>query len=155
MNPLLPALDRAIDLLSQCSYRLAQAGRSAESDRFSFNPLSILSGPLKYWRWHQAKKLYAEAARELTPVRAKVTLPEADVAMPSMDILNDLFDYSAISPSRLADIRNPNKVSPLRQMFGAELTVQNKFETARLEVDHLLSEVGLVHLKLRSTPAIA
>ena len=152
MTSLLPALDRAIELLSQCSYRLAQAVRNAESDRFSFNPISaLLGGPLKYWRWHQAKKLYAEAARVLTPVRAKVTLPDADVAMPAMDILNDLFEYSEISPSRLADIRNPNKVSPIKQMFGAELNVQNKFATARLEVDHLLSEVGLVRAKLGSS----
>jgi hypothetical protein len=150
-NPLLPALDRAIDLLSQCSYKLALAVRSAESDRFSFNPLSVFSGPLKYWRWHQAKKLYAEAARELTPVRAKISLPDADVAMPAMDILNDLFEYSDISPSGLAAARNPHRINPLRQMLGAELSVQNKFATAQLEVDHLLSEVGLVRAKLGSS----
>src|SRR5688500_17157578 len=116
MKALLPALDRAIELLSQCSYRLAQAVRNAENDRFTFNPVAaLLGGPLKYWRWHQAKKLYAQAARELTPVREKVTLPDADVAMPAMDILNDLFEYSEITPSRLAGIRNPNRINPLRQ----------------------------------------
>jgi hypothetical protein len=147
MDPLLPAVDRALQLLSRCSLKLALAARAAETDRFSFSPLSIFYGPLKYWRWNEAKKLYAEAARVLTPVRKSVSLPDAELAMPAIDILNDLFDFVDITPS---DLGAP-KISRWRHMFGAELTVQNKFETARLEIDNLLSEVGLLHAKLRAT----
>jgi hypothetical protein len=133
--------------LPRCALALAEAARWADRNRFTLDPRGALAGPIKYWKWRTAKKLYAEAARELAPVKDK--LPGADLAVEKIDILNDLFGYGDITPSRLASL-NWKGPSPIKQLFGAKINAQQRFETARLEVDNLMSEVGSLHAKLRT-----
>ena len=155
-HPLLPTVGRALDLLGDASYLMAQAARSADADRFSLSPLSIFAGPMKYWRWHKAKKLVARAAAELDAVRERRNdVPDASQAaieISHLDTINDLFDVLPFS-GRING--TPGGPSRLKQNLGQEMTVLQRIETAKLGVDHLMSEVGLLHARLRGEAARA
>jgi hypothetical protein len=47
----------------------------------------------------------------------------------------------------------PGGPSRIKQNLGMETTVYHRIETARLGVDHLMSEVGLLHKRLRGEAA--
>jgi hypothetical protein len=147
MTSLVPTLEHAIDVLSRCSLALARAARWADLDRSGLDPRKLIAGPMKFWKWRSARKLYAEAARDLAPLRAEGRLSNANLAFSKLDLLNDLFGISELVPSRLGTLSGP---SPVKQMLGAEISTYQRFETARLEVDHLLSEVGTLHARLRA-----
>jgi len=153
-HPLLPFADRALHLLGDASLLLARAANSADADRFSFSPLSVFAGPLKYWRWHKAKKLVAQAAAELDSLRAqRRDVPDASDAaidISQLDAINDLFD---VLPFSVRLNGTPGGPSRIKQNIGMETTVYHRIETARLGVDHLMSEVGLLHKRLRGEAA--
>ena len=149
-HPLLPTVDRALTLLSEASMLLVEAARWAERDRFSFSPLAVFSAPMKYWKWHKAKQRVTAAAVELETLRGqRADVPsttDATIDVSQLDAINDLFDVFPFSVRRVG---TPGGPSPIKQQFGVETTVLHQIETARLGVDHVMSEVGLLHARLR------
>jgi hypothetical protein len=147
---LLVAIERTIETLTEASLLLAQAARWADRDR-GLSPLSLLGGPMKYWKWHRAKQRLADAIEQIDQLRARsaevADLPEAAVAFSKLDMVNDLTDAL---PFNVRRVGTPGGPSPLRQQLGVETTVYHQIETARLGVDHLLSEVGLLHARVRA-----
>jgi hypothetical protein len=150
-HPLLPLVDEALGKLTQAMIFLGQASKWADRDRSDMNPLAVLGGPLKYWKWHKAKKAVREADAIIQKLRVQCAqardLPDLDVAIPKLDMISDIFDAFPFS------LRRPRTVSPLKQMFTPETTALNEIETTRVTVDHAMSEVGLLHAKLRAKPA--
>jgi hypothetical protein len=149
-HPLLPIVDRALHLLGQASLLLAQAAKWADRDRFSLNPAAFFAGPLKYWKWHKAKKAVAQAAAELETLRGmRKDIPESDqavVEISKLDAINDIFE---VFPFRTRMTGTPGGPSRFKQQVSFETTVLQQIETTRVGVDHLMSEVGLLHARLR------
>jgi hypothetical protein len=149
MSNELAAVQTVLDTLSEASLLLVYAARWAERDRFSFNPASAVLAPvLKYWYWHRAKKRIELAAQQLDAAHAQTgDVVLADIGFSKLDAINDLFDVFPFSIRRVGTKGGP---SPIKQQFGVETTVLNQIETSRTTVDHVLSEVGLLHAKLRA-----
>jgi hypothetical protein len=145
---LLPVVERALEHLTQASLFLAQAAKYADSDRFSFNPLSVFAGPLKYWKWSKAKKSVTAAAAELETLRGQRSdVPDAaQIDLSNLDAINDLFD---VLPFRTRLTGTKGGPSRLKQQIGFETTILHEIETTRVTVDHVLSEVGLLHKRIR------
>jgi len=154
INTQLPIVDRALQLLGEASYLMAQAGNHAEADTFSFNPLSAFSGILKYWKWNKAKKKVNEAASELAKLRGlRKDIPDVEgLEISKLDAINDMFD---VLPFRTKLMGTPGGPSRLKQnLIGVEGAVANEIQTSRLGVDNLMSEVGLLHARLRKEAGI-
>jgi len=155
MHPLLPRVDEALGKLTEASLLLIDAARDADSDRMGLSPLSLIGGPMKYWKWHKAKKKVAEAAVLIAELRtackeAKDLPPEIDIDMSKLDMVNDLFDVLPFSVGRVG---KPGQPSWIKQRLSPEMTVLQQIETARLTVENAQSEVGLLHAKLRAKSA--
>jgi hypothetical protein len=151
MSNQLAAVQTVIDTLTEASLLLVHAARWADRDRFSFSPIAVFAPPLKYWYWHRAKKRVELAAQQLDALRAPIGESLADVGFSKLDAVNDLFDMFPFSITRVGTKGGP---SPIKQQFGVETTVLHQIETSRTTVDHVLSEVGLLHAKLRATSAV-
>jgi len=151
-SSLLASVGAIIDTLTDATILLVEAARYAEQDRFSFNPLAVFAGPLKYWKWHKAKQKVGDAVRQIDGLRSQRAefgeLPVTLVEFSKLDAINDVTDSLPFSVTRVGTKGGP---SPLKQQFGVETTVLHQIETTRLSVEHLLSEVGLLHAKLRAT----
>jgi len=146
----LDAVGEIITVLSDASLFLARAARWADRDR-SLSPLNLLGGPMKYVTWYRAKRRVAAAATLISALRAHIgdtiDLPEVELELSAVDAINDLFDLFPFSVRRVG---TPGGPSRLTQRLGVETNVYNQIETSRLGVDHLLSEVGLLHARLRT-----
>lgn len=147
----LPVVDRALALLTQASIVITDAARWAERDTSGFSPLTLIGGPMKYWKWNQAQQLVEKAAGELSLLRGKVSnLPDPSPAVlqPSvLDAIDDLFD---VLPFTIRLNGTPGGPSRIKQNIGVNMTQQQRIETAKLGIDHLMSEVGLLHARLRA-----
>jgi hypothetical protein len=90
------------------------------------------------------------AVAQIEALRARTDigeLPTAHVDFSKLDAVNDLCDALPFSIRRVG---TPGGPSPIKQQLGVETTVLHQIETARLGVDNLLSEVGLLHARLRA-----
>lgn len=145
----LDVVAEVITLLSDASLLLARAARWADRDR-SLSPLSLLGGPMKYLTWYRARRRLTAAATLITALRERLgqlDLPDVELSLSALDGINDLFD---LLPFNVRRVSTPGGPSPLKQQLGVETNVYNQIETSRLGVDHLLSEVGLLHARLRA-----
>jgi hypothetical protein len=155
-SSLLAATEETIETLTETSLLLVEATRWAERDRFSLSPLGLLAGPLKYWKWHQAKRRLEFAIGQIERLRTRTAeardLPDVAASISALDAVNDLYD---VLPFNVRRVGTPGGPSPIKQQLGVETTVLHQIETTRLGVDHLLSEVGLLHARLRAVCASA
>ena len=71
----------------------------------------------------------------------------AVIDISTLDMVNDLFD---VLPFTIRLNGTPGGPSRLKQNIGVNMTQQQRIETAKLGIDHLMSEVGLLHARLRA-----
>jgi hypothetical protein len=150
-HPLLASVGALIDTLAETSVLLSEAARWADRDRHSLSPLWLaLGGPMKYWKWRRARQRMAAAIAQIDELRVRSAearaLPDVEVDFSTVDMINDLYDAV---PFNLRRVSTPGGPSPLRQQLGVETNALNQIETSRVAVEHLLSEVGLLHARLR------
>ena len=155
-SPHLDTLTRVIDLLAHCSLALSRASRWAGVDRAETSIVSI-GEIMKYWKLRLAKRLYREATQLLTTVNEARDLPEVELSLPASkliavallglaEMIADLLGIDGFTWTPVGT----DGISPIKQRFGLEMTIYQRIETAKLEIDHLLSEVGGIHAKLRA-----
>ena len=144
-SPHLDTLTRVIDLLAHCSLALSRASRWAGVDRAETSIVSI-GEIMKYWKLRLAKRLYREATQLLTTVNEARDLPEVELSLPRAEMIADLLGIDGFTWTPVGT----DGISPIKQRFGLEMTIYQRIETAKLEIDHLLSEVGGIHAKLRA-----
>jgi len=150
-KPLLSEVKATIVALTETSLALIDASRWADRDRTTWSPLSILGGPLKYWKLSRARKHLAIANEHIAEIRKQRdvarTWPDVDLAMSKLDMVNDLTDALPINVSRVG---TPGGPSPIKQQLGVETTVVNQIDTMRVCVDDLLTKVGELRAQLEA-----
>ncbi|HEY5920705.1 MAG TPA: hypothetical protein VIV11_03500 [Kofleriaceae bacterium] len=153
-HPLLPIVDEVLAKLTDATLRLSEAAKWADRDRAELTPLALLGGPIKYWKWHKAKQAVGEAVKLIDTLRTRSAeardLPELAAEFSKLDMVNDMFDLLPFNVRRVGTKGGP---SPIKQQLGVETTVLNQIETTRTTVEHALSEVGLLHARLRASAA--
>src|SRR6266496_2396415 len=104
-HPLLPLVDEVLAKLTEATVLLVEASRWADRDRTEMSPLSLLGGPLKYWKWNKAKRRVREAAMLIEALRERSAaagdLPEVEVDFSKLDMVNDLFNELPFNVTRV------------------------------------------------------
>jgi len=104
---------------------------------------------MKYWKWWRARRRIRQALAQIDALRVGPMLQnatETGVELHALDMINDLFD---LLPFNVRRVGTPGGPSPIKQQIGVETTVLHQIETTRVGVEHLLSEIGLLHARLR------
>jgi hypothetical protein len=108
---------------------------------------------MKYVRWREAAKLHDQAKVKIEQLRTMIVVPlpqPDDLALSTLNSISDLFDLLPFNVTRVGTRGGPN---PIMQQFFVDQTVFNQMETARLDVEHLLSEVSRFRIQLIGSQA--
>jgi hypothetical protein len=151
MHPFLPIVDEALAKLTRATLLLADAAKWAEADRAPFNPFELFTAPIKYWKWNKAKRVVTEATVLIDQLRQRChearDMPDMDIEISKLDMINDMFELFPFNLRRVGTYDGP---SPIKQQLGVDTTVLHKIETTRTTVEHVMTEIGLLHARLRA-----
>jgi hypothetical protein len=144
-------IDDIVYLLLKTSEAINKACHWAHKDATFDIPFGFAA--MKYVRWREAGKLHDRAKVKIEQLRTMIVVPlpqPDDLALSTLNSISDLFDLLPFNVTRVGTKGGPN---PIMQQFCVDQTVFNQMETARLDVEHLLSEVSRFRIQLIGSQA--